>query len=258
MSSTCKNCNHHFEGNYCNNCGQTKHTHAINFHSIVHEIQHSLLHVDKGILYTTKELFIRPGQTIREYLQGKRVKHFKPIAYILLLSTIYALLSKVSHKSTFLDDFIFGMGEGFSDNDGVSKADNGFVLVLKWMQNHYAYTTLILIPIISLGSYLAFIQSKYNYFEHLILNCYTAGQRTAIFLLLLPFTYFITDKEMNGNIDTSKAYFAIFLTFFVYYQFFQHTSPIKRILLTLLSYIIMIAIFFVVVILAALFTGLFK
>ncbi len=82
MTTKCKNCNHDLKGNFCNNCGQTKETHEINFKSILHEIQHSIFHIDKGILYTTKELFIRPGLTIREYLHGKRVKHFKPFAYI--------------------------------------------------------------------------------------------------------------------------------------------------------------------------------
>lgn len=68
MITTCKNCNHNFKGNFCNNCGQTANTHEINFTSILHEIQHGIFHIDKGILYTSKELFRRPGHTIREYL----------------------------------------------------------------------------------------------------------------------------------------------------------------------------------------------
>jgi hypothetical protein len=111
------------------------------------------------------------------------------------------------------------------------------------MQNHYAYTVLLIIPIISMGSYLAFKKSQYNYFEHLILNSFIAGQRTAIFLIALPITYFITDEQMNQNINTFKVYFAIFLTFWVYYKFFDYTSPIKRILLIMLSYLIMVLIF---------------
>jgi len=81
MAINCKNCNNLYDGNYCNHCGQSANTHEINFKSILHEVQHSLLHIDKGILYTTKELLLRPGKTISDYLNGKRVKHFKPFAF---------------------------------------------------------------------------------------------------------------------------------------------------------------------------------
>lgn len=239
MTTTCKNCKHFFEGNFCNHCGQTANTHEINFKSIVHEIQHSIFHIDKGILYTTKELFQRPGQTIREYLDGKRVKHFKPFAYIFILSTIYALLTRLSHKSTFLTDFLDGFYTGTTADK--SKTDLGFLgEVVQWMSSHYAYTTLLIIPIISLASYLCFYRTKYNYFQHLILNSFVAGQRTVLFLILLPFTYFITDKEINGTIDTIKVYSGICLTFWIYYQFFNSSKPIKRVLLTILTYFTMV------------------
>lgn len=238
MSVICKNCNHTFKGNFCNNCGQTAHTHEINFHSILHEIQHSIFHIDKGILYTTKELLKSPGQTIRDYLYGKRVKHFKPVAYIFVLSTIYAIVSKISHKSTFLDSFLEGFYNGATDDN--SKNSLGFLGdVVKWLSSHYAYTTLFIIPIISFASYLCFYRAKYNYFQHLILNCFVAGQRTAIFLILLPFTYFITNEDINNTIDTLKAYTSVGLTFWSYYHFFNTTKPWKRILLTLLTYVVL-------------------
>ena len=154
MTTTCKNCNHNFKGNFCNNCGQTANTHEINFTSIFHEIQHGIFHIDKGILYTSKELFRRPGHTIREYLNGKRVKHFKPFAYIFILSTIYALLTKISHKANFLDEFLSGMSESASENP--KKGLGLFGEVVQWMANHYAYSTLIIIPIISISSFLCF------------------------------------------------------------------------------------------------------
>jgi len=251
MTTNCKNCNHNFEGNFCNNCGQTSNTHEINFKSIAHEIQHSIFHVDKGILYTTKKLFQSPGQTIREYLNGKRVKHFKPFAYIFILSTIYALLTRLSHKSTFLTDFLYGFNE--STTDKKSKIDLGLVgEFVQWMSNHYAYTTLLVIPIISFASYLCFIKTKYNYFQHLILNSFIAGQRTVVFLLIPPITYFITDKSINETIDTLKVYLGIGLTFWVYYQFFNSIKPIKRIFWTVLTYISMLVLILLLIVVIAL------
>ncbi|MBC8155688.1 MAG: DUF3667 domain-containing protein [Bacteroidetes bacterium] len=80
MTKHCQNCNSELNGNFCSHCGQSSNTHRLNFHFLWHDIQHGLLHIDKGILYTTKELFTRPGHSIREFLLGKRVKHFKPIS----------------------------------------------------------------------------------------------------------------------------------------------------------------------------------
>jgi Protein of unknown function (DUF3667) len=241
MTITCKNCNHNFKGKFCNQCGQTINTHEINFKSILHEVQHGILHIDKGILFTTKELFTRPGHTIREYLNGKRVKHFKPFAYIVILSTIYALLTRFSHKTTFLEEIFFGMTTGAKEK---SKDNlNLFIDLFKWMANHYAYATLLIIPIISLASYLSFYKTKYNYFQHLILNSFVAGQRTVLFLLILPVVYFITDKEILIVIDDFKIVLGILLTFWTYYQFFSSTKPVKRIALTILTYFLIAVIF---------------
>jgi hypothetical protein len=257
MTTVCKNCKNLFEGNFCNNCGQTANTHDINFKSILHEIQHSIFHIDKGILYTTRELFQRPGQTIREYLKGKRVKHFKPFAYIFILSTIYAVLTKAAKKSTFLTEFLIGFNNGTTDEKSRSDLDFLGEAVL-WMSNHYAYTTLLLLPIISLASYLCFRKTRYNYFQHLILNSFVAGQRTIVYLVILPFTYFITDKGVNETIETSKVYLGICLTIWSYYQFFQTTKPFKKVLLTILTYITMVILIVFIILFIALISKLWR
>lgn len=87
----CKNCQSELNGNFCSFCGQKADTHRINFKFLLHEIQHGVFHVDKGILFTLKELFTRPGKMINGYLQGKRVSHFKPVALVFILGTLVFL-----------------------------------------------------------------------------------------------------------------------------------------------------------------------
>ena len=236
MTTNCKNCNHNFEGNFCPICGQTIHTHEIDFTSIVHEIQHSLLHVDKGILYTTKELFSRPGHTIKDYLNGKRVKHFKPIAYILVLSTIYTLLTNVTHQSSYFDKILQGATNG--SKEGFKRSENLLAELLKWLANHYAYATLIFIPFTSLASYLAFFRAKYNYFQHIILNAFVAGQKTVIFLVMLPMTYVFNNQSVIDTVDILTFLAGIILSFWSYFQFFNSTKPHKRILLSIWAYVL--------------------
>ncbi len=190
-------------------------------------------------------------------MNGKRVKHFKPFAYIFLLSTIYAVLTKVAKKSTFLTEFLIGFNNGTTDEKSKSNLDSVGEAVL-WMSNHYAYTTLLLLPIISFASYLCFYKTKYNYFQHLILNSVVAGQRTVVYLIILPFTYFITDKGLNETIETIKVYLGICLTIWTYYQFFQSTKPIKKVLLTILTYITMVILIVLLILVIALISKLWK
>lgn len=92
MTTICKNCNNQFEGNFCNNCGQAANTHKLNMHFIWHDLKHGLFHFDNGIFYTIAQLLTKPGYTIREIIDGKRVKHFKPLSFIVVLATVYGLL----------------------------------------------------------------------------------------------------------------------------------------------------------------------
>lgn len=247
MRTICKNCNNHFKGEFCPACGQTAHTHAINFKEILHEIQHSLFHVDKGILYTTKQLFTRPGHTIREYIDGKRIKHFKPIAYVLVLSTLYTLLTHLTHQESSFEKMLQGMTDG-SKND-TDKSFALFIEIIQWLRNHYAYSTLIFIPITSFASYLAFVRTRYNYFQHIILNAFLAGQRAVLMLIVLPVTYIFKNQNVINTVDGLTLVAGIAFTFWAYFQFFNSTKPYKRIILTIFSYLLLMVLFFLLLLL---------
>ena len=235
MVSTCKNCNKKFIGQYCNYCGQSAHTHDINLSYVWHEIQHGLFHIDKGIIYTTKELFTRPGHSIKEYIAGKRVKHFKPIGYLIILSTIYVLLAHLLKIE-------FSSGKAYITLNGAGNVKSSEVSdivtnTIEWIKEHYAYSTLILLPVISFSTYLAFRKSKYNYLKHLILNCFIAGQRTIIFILILPILAVVKDKEAISFIENIETLIWVALMTWTYIQFFDNNTILKNVILTLLSYI---------------------
>jgi len=82
----CPNCQRDSlsEAHYCQQCGHGLHPHRIDAHYLWHELQHGLLHVDKGILFTVKELALRPGRMVREFLAGRRAVHFKPVGFLLV------------------------------------------------------------------------------------------------------------------------------------------------------------------------------
>lgn len=76
---------------FCPNCGQKGDTKRIDWHFLFHDIPHSILHLDKGFLYTAKKLFRNPGAAAREFLDGKRIRHFRPLAYVIILGIVMTL-----------------------------------------------------------------------------------------------------------------------------------------------------------------------
>lgn len=68
-----------------------------------HDIQHGLFHFDQGIFYTAKQLFIRPGHSIREFIEGKRVEHFKPLSLVIILATAYGIIENFDESGNLVD-----------------------------------------------------------------------------------------------------------------------------------------------------------
>ncbi len=87
MESNCKNCNEIIVENFCGNCGQKTYK-RIDKKYIWDEIQYTLLHTNKGFLYSVKNILKNPGKTAREFINGDRVNHYKPIllAFALIIS----------------------------------------------------------------------------------------------------------------------------------------------------------------------------
>jgi hypothetical protein len=237
MKLTCKNCNNIYSGHYCNNCGQTAETHKLNFHFLWHEIQHGLFHFDQGILYSGKQLFTRPGHTIREFIEGKRVKHFKPISLVIVLASLYGLLYHYFHIS-FVE-----LSPDSSSETGIDT-----VKLNEWMGTHYAWTTLLTIPLYTVGTSIAFRKQGYNLVEYFILNTFKASQRLFVHIATFPLLYYF-----NGTHTMRTLSFIIYLVdvMFIYWtnsQFFNNLSLKKSLLLTLLSQLIFLSCLILIII----------
>lgn len=87
-SVTCLNCGQATTNRFCSDCGQRTDTHRVNWHYLGHDVLHSVWHLEGGILFTLKELLTRPGHSIREFLAGKRINHYRPLALLLILGAI--------------------------------------------------------------------------------------------------------------------------------------------------------------------------
>tara|TARA_R110002073_G_scaffold279026_1_gene442833 strand:+ start:72825 stop:73547 length:723 start_codon:yes stop_codon:yes gene_type:complete len=122
----------------------------------------SVLNFEKGILYTVKELLIRPGITIRRFILEDRTKLVKPVIFIIICSLFYTLLREIFH---FEDDYVYVDNSNQSTSTAISN----------WIQNNYGYGNLIMGIFIAFWIKALFKKYGYNYYESLILLCFVMG-----------------------------------------------------------------------------------
>lgn len=227
----CKNCNQEFVGDFCNYCGQAADTQKLSMHYIWHDLQHGLFHFDNGIFYTIRQLLTRPGHTIREFINGKRVRHFRPLSLVVVLATFYGLL------------YHYFIGRRFDIRLEVSHEDLMGILenVTRWMIDHLAYTSFILIIGATISTYIVFKKERYNWAEHFVLNTFTVGLILITSIMLLPVLYILKLNGGEGLQDYGifSQYFIFILLFWCYSQFFRKLSLFQKLVRTLLSFIIM-------------------
>lgn len=195
----CRNCRQHLllHQRFCHQCGQKTDTHRIDFHFLVHEVQHGIFHVDSGILFTLRELFKRPGHSIREYIEGKRKPHFPPFTLVVILGSVCALIqyffkkeSEVKNGLTATQDSANSSLQKYVDFEGLV---NYFRHVIDWFSGHFAFTVLLILPVAALGFFLGFRKYRVNYPEWLVILLFLAGQSLAVYVV------FIFINQFFGN-----------------------------------------------------------
>ena len=88
----CATCGTHFEGNYCPRCGQSAKIGRYSFKKAL------LLFLDvwgvgnRGMFRSLRDLILRPGYMIRDYLRGMQMAYFPPFKMFFLLFTLTILI----------------------------------------------------------------------------------------------------------------------------------------------------------------------
>jgi hypothetical protein len=170
----CKNCNTEINSKFCPDCGQPTELKRINRHYIIHEIEH-VLHFERGILYTIRELTTNPGQNIRKYLSENRTRLLKPIIFIIITSLIYTILNHLFHIE---DGYV-----KYHEANGETPSAVGSMV--KWVQEHYGYANIMMGIFIALWLKLFFRKYDFNFYEILIMLCFVIGMGMLIFSIFV-------------------------------------------------------------------------
>jgi Protein of unknown function (DUF3667) len=174
----CLNCHHRLAGPHCHHCGQAARTPVrLTAHHLLHEIPHSLFHVDHGVIYTIREMLLRPGPSIKRYMAGERKPFFSPLSLLLLVGGISAFLFSKLHIMPF-----------DMQQPGVSpKVQQVQQQIMTLIQKYQAWFSILLLPIsASVATPLLRRATGYNWTEQLVAAGFIGGAFAAAGLLFIP------------------------------------------------------------------------
>jgi hypothetical protein len=134
------------------------------------DFMHALVHTDRSVLSLVRILLVSPGRVAKDYVSGRRKRHFGPFAFLVIAVGLASAIVALSGFRAFTTD---------SPN-----------AVAEFLQRHVNVVILLQVPILAACCNALFQKDGYNFAEHLVLAAYTSGIRT-IFLtvLVIPYWY---------------------------------------------------------------------
>lgn len=89
----CLNCHDHYTGNYCPRCGQAANTDRFSMKVAAENFAEAYGMGERGMFRTIRDLILRPGYLILDYLRGMRMSYYAPFKMFFLLFAISTLVT---------------------------------------------------------------------------------------------------------------------------------------------------------------------
>ena len=93
--AACANCGTAVDLHYCPNCGQKHAEGRLHMGHLLSEFAHNYLGTDSGFFFTLRQMLLRPGHAVNEFLSGKRKPYLKPVQFYLLMLTLFFVVSEL-------------------------------------------------------------------------------------------------------------------------------------------------------------------
>lgn len=196
MDLYCKNCGYKVSGNFCSNCSQSTATQRITHKDFLSELLYGFTSWNRGFFYTLKCLITRPGYMMSEYIEGKRVRYYRPLGMLVILATMYGVLCFIMNIEA--DNLV-------TINAGSKSVQH----IINWI-NHTPFKPLAMFPLYALISLMIFrrVESpKYNFSEYLFIYTFIYSQSVLIAILLAPVKIAIQNETLLLILSFAKLLF---------------------------------------------------
>ena len=202
----CPTCGTHYEGNYCPRCGQSATIGRYSFKKAF------LLFLDvwglgnRGMFRTIRDLILRPGYMIRDYLQGMQMAYFPPFKMYFLLLALNLVIDtgfnlkmenrlekgKIEYNEGLRKSL--NLGEPATDtpaSDATNPLDNpvdSSNKAYEWTINHLSIVTMVFLLLFSFPLYMFFRKSPaypgLKYSEFFVTMVYTTNMMTVYSIIV--------------------------------------------------------------------------
>jgi hypothetical protein len=179
-----------------------------------HDVLHSIWHVDKGILYTLRTMIRRPGATIRAYLAGQRVDHFRPLSLLFMVTGLYALLHSALHinitppRDPNIPEAVWQMQQ----------------TSMRFMMSYLSWFYVATVPVWALFARWFLRRGGYNYAECLIIAAFITAICNFFAVLYLPVMYKFSGTPQIGTASLWFMVPVVAYTTWAYGSLLAHTT----------------------------------
>ena len=214
----CGTCGQEFQGNYCPCCGQSAKIGRYSFKNAL------LLFLDvwgmgnRGMFRTLRDLILRPGYLIRDYISGMQMAYFPPFKLLFLLTALLLVvdsgvnLKGEDHLANYHEKTV-KTGNSFAKKDKQKETtrderwDRVIVKLREFRESNPAFFWVALLFVLSLPLYLFFRKCPnipdLRFSELLIAMVYTWGMHTIYEIVLTFFDVY------NSPIDEASLLLSI-------------------------------------------------
>ncbi|MBB4807855.1 magnesium-transporting ATPase (P-type) [Chryseobacterium defluvii] len=191
-------------------------------------------------MYSVKNILKNPGKTAKEYIDGNRVNHYKPILLVFVLSGI----------ATFISYKILNLKEVMSAYFSQQHLNSNFMNdMMSLMSSYNSILMLLLVPFFALTTKIAFRKWGHNYYEHVVMNAYILSFYTLVSIILVYPIMFIFRHSPNAFFTiTQLSALLIPLILVWFFREFYKARSLKSIIfrvigvlgLTILGYLLLL------------------
>jgi hypothetical protein len=181
--------------------------------------------VDRGGIFTLKQLFRNPGKAVREYLGANRY-HYTPPFRILVITTAISLFLIVQADSFrgMKTNVTMDVAESAQmEEEKVDITEESFAVLAK-LDGFWNLILWTFLPLIAVFSYLFNLKGLFNYAEHLVYQTYMFSLSNILSFI------FPLDKFVHGAIIFGLVYLVLFGYYIYGYREFLQKSWLRSVL----------------------------
>ena len=193
----CPTCHTHYAGNYCPRCGQSAKVSRFSIKSALLNFIDVWGMGNRGMYHSLRDLILRPGYMIRDYLDGMRMAYFPPFKMLFILTTFSLIVNygfnikRTTYDEHRQDALIHVDQTAANDKESKEIGHKAFRLINNFQQKYPNMASLLTVVLMSVFLFPFFRRMKtrtdLRYTELLVAMIYSANMMTLYEIVIMFF-----------------------------------------------------------------------